>query len=497
MMGTRVTPYFYTIFLVLGAFLSLDALGEEATFTNNTPTGSSLETILVGGTIPTSFPDLMTKITSGSAGAKSSATLIPDSRSRQKNDVSFPHPRAVFSANLNPKAKGGGTGLIFISYAETAGELEVISWNPTFDGGKGGYEFQLIKNYGPGLTPEITTPPRSNCIGCHQAEGPIFTSAPWRETTGIIPNGESIEPSGADRPLNKKLLEEHTSGSYAGIPIVPKGVEALILNKDVRQANVFLQARRFCRDACGTDNNCRKNLLLYSLIVSDGASFSIPSKLKSDLDTQTTKNWPADSYGFPASLILDRDPLKGPDEGGSGFRVMQAGVDISFNDELSGIVDLPDFSQTPLKESEKSLADPKTPRPLTNKLKSTEFPTIPAMASCLDFLPPHRDKLRKALNGGSWTLVDQALQSSCVKNLFSKWPPNPDLVLDGVLTYLASSAKKEADPCENFEQKMKTQQGGGTCSNCGTTSQDNSIDESNKGHIEKIGKEVKQHQSFF
>jgi hypothetical protein len=508
--------YLAAIVAVLG--INPKAHAEDALVTNASPTGSLFESLFSSGTMPTAFEDLMNKVNSSVPDARSFVTLIPDTRSLPKDHVSFKFPRALFFADVSPKVENqgspsvNGAGFIFIGFSEDAKELEVISWNSRYDGGKGGFEFQLVKNFGPGLKPEIVTPPRSSCTVCHQGEAPIFTSSPWRESTGFVRVDENKINVGSSAELNKKLMVAHPSGKYVGIPIIPKGFDIVNFNDSVRQANKFLQSKRFCREACGKNVECRKNLLLYSLVVSDSTHYNIPYKLEETLNKQTTKLWPADDYGFPVSLILDRDPMKGPDDGASGFRTIHGDKDVSFNDEQSSRFDLPDFVQTPLREIDKGLADPKTPRPLGNKLQKGIFPSSPTMPYCLDFLPIHRTRLRKYLpltemdglferHNDNWKIVDMALDSECVRALYSTWPPNPDKVLEGVLAYVISyqelrrsgaEREKSDDPCSKFEKKIKDlqsklQRESSDCVACIVSPVSTEVlGNSNKGSIEKI-----------
>ncbi len=68
----------------------------------------------------------------------------------------------------------------------------------------GRFEFQVVHNYGPGLTPTVSYASRPLCMGCHQNGGPIWSEPPWEETNS--------------NPRIVSLLQEQ-NGSFHGVPV--------------------------------------------------------------------------------------------------------------------------------------------------------------------------------------------------------------------------------------------------------------------------------------
>jgi hypothetical protein len=68
---------------------------------------------------------------------------------------------------------------LFLGYQREANAIEVISYNEL----AGRFEFQVVDNYGPSLTPRVRYAPRKLCISCHQNAGPIFPRVRWGETS--------------------------------------------------------------------------------------------------------------------------------------------------------------------------------------------------------------------------------------------------------------------------------------------------------------------------
>ena len=69
---------------------------------------------------------------------------------------------------------------LYLGYQEKANAIEIISYN----GKAGRFEFQVVHDYAPGLTPTVSYASRPLCMGCHQNGGPIWSEPPWEETQG-------------------------------------------------------------------------------------------------------------------------------------------------------------------------------------------------------------------------------------------------------------------------------------------------------------------------
>lgn len=112
--------------------------------------------------------------------------LIPLNRSLQRNAAKpeyFKYPRAVIGVDGEPTTRAGFSGMLlkdrlFLGYQEKANILEVISYNEA----AGRFEFQVVRDYGPGKTPKVSHANRALCTACHQNQSPIFARPLWEET---------------------------------------------------------------------------------------------------------------------------------------------------------------------------------------------------------------------------------------------------------------------------------------------------------------------------
>jgi len=112
--------------------------------------------------------------------------LIPLNRSLQRNAAKpepFKYPRAVVGVDSEPPMRAGLSGMLlkdrlFLGYQEKAAILEVISYNEA----AGRFEFQVVRDYGPGKTPKVSYANRALCTTCHQNQAPIFSRPLWEET---------------------------------------------------------------------------------------------------------------------------------------------------------------------------------------------------------------------------------------------------------------------------------------------------------------------------
>ena len=111
------------------------------------------------------------------------AVLIPLGRSLQRSAAApdyFRFPRVVVGVDA-PPAPGSPWLLkdrLYIGYLEKSAVLEVISYNE----GAGRFEFQLVKDYRAGGSPQVYYANRNICMACHHNAAPIFSRALWDET---------------------------------------------------------------------------------------------------------------------------------------------------------------------------------------------------------------------------------------------------------------------------------------------------------------------------
>ncbi len=165
---------------------------------NLPPTGRSLFDFLVtepeGNTktyrVPFPFSALMKTIEKRLGAEHQSSplkrVLVPLGRSLQRNAAKpefFKYPRAVVAVDTEPLTQPGSSGMLFkdrlyLGYQEKANLIEVISYNEA----AGRFEFQIVRDYRPGGTPQVFYANRAVCTVCHQNQAPIFARPLWDET---------------------------------------------------------------------------------------------------------------------------------------------------------------------------------------------------------------------------------------------------------------------------------------------------------------------------
>jgi hypothetical protein len=188
-------------------------------------------------------------------------SLLPRGRSLQRKAAlqsPFRFPRVVIAFTDGPKP--GAPILrdrLYLGYVEASRQLEIISYNEE----AGRFEFQIVQNYGPGLTPTVAYAPRALCVSCHQNQAPMFSNNPWAETNG----GSSF--------LGKRLVEAHPgSSSYMTVPLANGAAsfeQVAALDESVERANLLSIINRLWIDACGRDEQgapvCRARVMELAL----------------------------------------------------------------------------------------------------------------------------------------------------------------------------------------------------------------------------------------
>lgn len=175
------------------------------------------------------------------------ATLIPKGRSLQRNatDQPFLSPRVV----MTPRGEGRGNAddlgflvkdRLYIGYVEASKQLEVISYNPEL----GRFEFQLIDNYGAGLTPRVRYANRAFCLSCHQNEAPIFSNPAWDETA-------------ANPRIQERLLSAIGSDSYLGIPIKQLRNIPNEIDDSTDRANFLIPQQKLWQSGCDSGDSVK------------------------------------------------------------------------------------------------------------------------------------------------------------------------------------------------------------------------------------------------
>ncbi|MEO8410845.1 MAG: hypothetical protein ABI478_09770, partial [Propionivibrio sp.] len=188
--------------------------------------------------------------------------LIPLGRSLQRNAAApdyFAFPRVVVAID-SPPASSSALLLkdrLYIGYQEKSAVLEVISYNET----AGRFEFQLVRNYRAGATPQVAYARRTLCFACHQNGAPIFSRALWDETNANPKIAAQLAASGKD---------------FYGITPA-RGVDLpYAIDIGIKRANDFSLTQRLWAEGCGGDEpgalRCRAGLFAAALrhALSDG-----------------------------------------------------------------------------------------------------------------------------------------------------------------------------------------------------------------------------------
>ncbi len=183
--------------------------------------------------------------------------LIPLGRSLQRyaaNPEYFKYPRVIVAVDGEPATGPNQAGILlrdrlYLGYQEKANVIEVISYNPN----AGQFEFQVVRDYGPGLNPTVSYANRALCTACHQNQGPIWSEPPWEETNV--------------NPRIGKLLQEQ-SRSFHGVPsnLAFQGTDiAFRIASSIERANLFASHQQLWQRACGESARCRAGLFVSML----------------------------------------------------------------------------------------------------------------------------------------------------------------------------------------------------------------------------------------
>jgi hypothetical protein len=215
--------------------------------------GRSLFDQLIGnGTVPFPFERLLAQIGERSGCTSTApctrAVLIPLGRSLQRTSAApdyFVSPRVVVAA----VDQGAGLAVknrLYLGYQERANLIEVVSYNEA----AARFEFELVRNYASGRTPEVIYANRTVCTACHQNQAPIFSQQVWLETN-------------ANREV-ANLLNASGPARY-GIPVRGTLDIANTIDESVARANLLAGTQWLWREGCGATDSCRAALLHAAL----------------------------------------------------------------------------------------------------------------------------------------------------------------------------------------------------------------------------------------
>jgi hypothetical protein len=232
----------------------------------------------------------------------SKRVLIPLGRSLQRTAAApdyFKFPRVVIAADSQPASSSALLlkDRIYLGYLEKSDLLEVISYNEA----AGRFEFQLVKNYRFGVTPQVVYANRSLCFSCHQNGAPIFSRALWEETNA--------------NPEIAALLVASGKRFYGIAP--ERGVDIpYAIDVSIKRANGFALTQRLWQEGCGEADaparRCRAALFTAALrhVLADGrkATTSFNSAALAHFRNGATRRWPA-GLALSAADIPNRNPL--------------------------------------------------------------------------------------------------------------------------------------------------------------------------------------------
>jgi hypothetical protein len=261
--------------------------------------GRSLFDSIAADGVPFPFEALLSKL-ERQVGCKPmqcvSSVLIPLGRSLQRASAApdfFASPRVVVAVT------GEGLGSVFakdrlyLGYQERANLIEVISYNET----AGRFEFQLVRNYRAGGTPELVYAARAVCTACHQNHAPIFSRQIWDETNAN-PHIAAALAAAHDRAAGARRASIH------GAPVQRRVDTPNAIDDATDRANLFGVTQQIWREAC--DSACRARALTAALqyrLSGERGFESVPP-----IATGFASRWPG-GLAIPNPDIPNRDPL--------------------------------------------------------------------------------------------------------------------------------------------------------------------------------------------
>ena len=233
--------------------------------------------------------------------------LIPLGRSLQRLAPApdfFAFPRIVVAVDGDAAAPPGRAPMplkdrLYLGYQEKAGILEVISYNEA----AGRFEFQVVKDYRAGSTPQVFYANRALCTACHQNQAPIFSRAEWQETNA--------------NPAVAALLHG-VQRDFFGVPIDPGVDVPFAVQSAADRANRIAAVQRLWRDGCGAASpgaECRTAALVGALQcrLSGSGNYDRQSASAREFASSISNNanvlWP-DGLRIPDPDLPNRNPLQ-------------------------------------------------------------------------------------------------------------------------------------------------------------------------------------------
>lgn len=269
---------------------------------------------------------------SDSTGPK--IVIFPMGRSLQRNaavvglnqpfsfDPYFRYPRIVMGIDEEPKYENSLLlnlkNKFYIGFNERAEILEVISYNDE----SGRFEYQLVNDYAPGKIPKVSYANRSLCLSCHQNQTPIYSRAPWSESSANLQVSDLLKkrmdsafglvtcgPNGDQSYCYKNGTDPH----YFGAPIKIDQSISYKFDSSTGEANLTHANQKVWKELCA-DTICRRAILKAILLYRfSGLEGLIPDASIRAAYSQIDQNWRAKYPGglwIASPNVPNRDPLK-------------------------------------------------------------------------------------------------------------------------------------------------------------------------------------------
>ncbi len=266
--------------------------------------------------LPFPFEALLDRL-AAVAGADRSArppldfALLPLGRSLQREAAApdyFDSPRIVVAVTGEPEVEPvppfALSARLFLGYQPRSDVIEAISYNAEANR----FEFQIVRGYRAGATPEVRYARRALCTSCHQNAAPIFAEANWRESNAnarIVARLRTLGPR------------------FHGVPVAEDDRGVAAVDSATDEANLLPVLQRLWNEGCDAGHPARtaacragavQSMLQYGL--SGGAGFDRAARLHAEayLPVQRASwaaRWP-DGLLVPRSSIPDREPLMLP-----------------------------------------------------------------------------------------------------------------------------------------------------------------------------------------
>ena len=222
------------------------------------------------------------------------ATLIPLGRSLQKNAGApdfFRFPRVVAAADgLNQAGVEPLQDRLFLGYHEKGEVVEVISYNDA----AARFEFQIVRDYAAGKTPQVFYARRSLCLACHQNAAPIFARPLWDETS-------------ANPAIARRLRD--TRKVFYGIKLSGTDI-AYFIDAATERANLFSVWQTLWQQGCGageSGDRCRMEAFSAALDYARNGHLPAANALPT-LARNWKIRWPQ-GLPIPNPDLPNRDPL--------------------------------------------------------------------------------------------------------------------------------------------------------------------------------------------